>query len=92
MEPTAQAAEMRLAGFWRRMAVIFIDGAIFSAVLGAVLVAWILIEVFAFASSLTIRSKGALRKPRLTVRPAGKRISKATSTDVPESQAGRWLL
>jgi uncharacterized RDD family membrane protein YckC len=48
MEPTVQAAEMRFAGFWRRMAVIFIDGAIVSAVLGAVLVAWILIEVFAF--------------------------------------------
>ena len=48
MEPAVQAAELRFAGFWRRMAVIFIDAAIVSAVLGVVLVAWILIGVVAF--------------------------------------------
>ena len=48
MEPAVQAAELRFAGFWRRMAVIPIDAAIVSAVLSAVLVAWILIGVAAF--------------------------------------------
>ena len=48
MGPAVQAAEFRFAGFWRRMAVIFIDAAIVSAVLAAALVAWILVDVVAF--------------------------------------------